>query len=162
MMRDKARRQALVRTLLDDLALGSQTEIVAALARRGIAAHPATVSRDLEEIGARKVRDASGGLAYRVGRAGATPSAALDDVLGRFVTAVDHSGAMVVLRTPPACAHPVASAIDATPPSGVIATLAGDDTVLVVVADGASSRTIADDLARRCGMDTHRARGAAG
>jgi transcriptional regulator of arginine metabolism len=162
MMRDKARRQALVRSLLGDLALGSQTEIVAELARRGIDAHPATVSRDLEEIGARKVRDDSGALTYRIGDGAQAPSAALDDALRRFVLAVDHSGSIVVLRTPPACAHPVASALDTTPPAGVLATVAGDDTVLVVVAEGASGSGVAADLGRRSGMDTHRARGVAG
>ncbi len=153
-MPDKSRRQQRLRALLTDQALGSQAEVVAALAATGIDVHEATVSRDLREVGAVKVRGADGQLIYRLaadpGPAGARER--LDDTLQRFVTHVTASGNLAVLRTPPACAHPVASAIDLAELSHVIATVSGDDTVLVVAEEGTTGAALAEELAARAGL----------
>ncbi len=153
-MTDKARRQQRLRALLTDQALSSQAEVVAALASAGIDVHEATVSRDLREVGAVKVRGTDGQLIYRLA-ADPGPSSArerLDDTLQRFVTHVTASGNLAVLRTPPACAHPVASAIDLAELDHVIATVSGDDTVLVVAEEGTTGAALADDLAARAGL----------
>ena len=153
-MADKSRRQQRLRALLTDHALGSQAEVVEALAAAGIAVHEATVSRDLREVGAVKVRGADGQLIYRLaadpGPGGARER--LDDTLQRFVTNVTASGNLAVLRTPPACAHPVASAIDLAELDRVIATVSGDDTVLVVAEEGTTGAQLADELATRAGL----------
>ncbi len=62
----------------------------------------------------------------------------------QFVVSVRSSGNLAVLRTPPACAHPVASAVDLAELDDVLATVAGDDTVLVVACDGLGGAALAD------------------
>jgi len=141
----KRERQALLRRLLGERDLGSQAQVRDALAAEGVDAHQATVSRDLDEIGAVKVRDADGGLVYRL-TAAPTPASArqrLDDNLRMFVLSTAATGNLAVLRTPPACAHPVASAIDLAELPDVLATVAGDDTVIVVAAEGVAGAELA-------------------
>ncbi len=153
-MTDKRARQQLLRQLLGSRDLRSQGEVRDALAEAGIATHQSTVSRDLDELGAVRVRGADGTLVYRV-RPDPGPVAArdqLDDTLQRFVTRVDASGNLAVLRTPPACAHPVASGIDLAELPGVLGTVSGDDTVLVVAQEGVTGHELADRLARRAGL----------
>ncbi len=153
-MTTKERRQQRLRQLLTDLDLHSQVEVVAALADAGFVVHEATVSRDLGEVGAVKVRGADGTLVYRLA-ADPGPSSArqrLDDLLERFVTHVTASGNLAVLRTPPACAHPVASAIDLAELDHVIATVSGDDTVLVVAEEGTTGAALAAALRERAGL----------
>jgi len=153
-MTTKERRQQRLRQLLTDLDLHSQVEVVAALAAAGFVVHEATVSRDLGEVGAVKVRGADGTLVYRLA-ADPGPSSArqrLDDLLERFVTHVTASGNLAVLRTPPACAHPVASAIDLAELDHVIATVSGDDTVLVVAEEGTTGAALAAALRERAGL----------
>jgi transcriptional regulator of arginine metabolism len=148
---DKHQRQQLLRELLTSADLRSQTEVRDALAARGVDAHQATVSRDLDELGAVKVRGADGSLVYRLA-VDPGPGAArvrLDEVLQRFVTTVRHSGNLAVLRTPPACAHPVASAIDLAELDGVLATVSGDDTVLVVAEEDLGGAALAARLRDR-------------
>jgi len=150
---DKVRRQHLLRQLVAEHDLHSQAEVVAALDERGMRVHEATISRDLGDIGAVKIRGADSQLVYRLA-ADPGPSSArrqLTETLTRFVQSVDHSGNLVVLRTPPACANPVASAIDLAELDGVLATVAGDDTVLVVARDGVDGGHLGDDLAARAG-----------
>lgn len=150
-MSDRGRRHEALRRLLRERSLGSQREVRDALADRGIRTTQATVSRDLDRLGAVKARDPDGTLVYRLrddlpGPPGGVP---LDDTLRRFVVGVTASGNLVVLRTPPACAQPVASAIDLAGLDDVIATVAGDDTVLVVSADGVRGVDLADRLRAR-------------
>jgi transcriptional regulator of arginine metabolism len=113
------------------------------------------VSRDLEELGTRKVRTIDGQLIYRLDET--APSAfgrgLLDDALRRFVESIELSGNIIVLRTPPACASPVASALDGASEGAILGTIAGDDTVLAVVAAGVDPLTIVADLRRRVGSD---------
>jgi transcriptional regulator of arginine metabolism len=150
----KRHRHQLLRQLLTHGDLSSQAAVRAALADAGIDVHEATVSRDLDEIGAVKVRGADGQLVYRLA-ADPGPSSArqrLDDTLQRFVTSVTASGNLAVVRTPPACGHPVASAIDLAELPGVLATVAGDDTVLVVAEEGVTGRDLAALIAARAGL----------
>jgi transcriptional regulator of arginine metabolism len=151
---DKRARQQLLRQLLGSRELGSQGAVREALAEAGVTTHQSTVSRDLDELGAVRVRGADGTLVYRV-RPDPGPVAArdqLDDTLQRFVTRIAASGNLAVLRTPPACAHPVASGIDLAELPGVLGTVAGDDTVLVVAEEGVSGRELARGFARRVGL----------
>ncbi len=153
-MKDKGLRQQQLRRLLAERDLGSQAEVRAALAERGVDVHETTVSRDLDELGAVKLRAADGALVYRLAAdpGPASARARLDDTLARFVTAIDASGNLAVLRTPPACAHPVASAIDLADLPDVLATVSGDDTVLVVARESLTGRAVAADLAARAGL----------
>ena len=151
-MSARADRLRLLRMLLAEQELRTHADVRAALAEVGHPAHPATVGRDLEEVGARRVRGADGQLVYRVGEPPLVPAAppdVLDDVLARFVLSVAVSGNLLVLRTPPACASPVASALDTSGGPAVLGTISGDDTVLAVVAEGHDAADVADALRRR-------------
>lgn len=138
-------RRAILREVLTAGALTSQAAIRAALAARGVDAHPATIGRDLEDLGARKVRDADGQLVWRLpgaGEAAPGPLRRLDDALRTFVTSIAASGNLLVLRTPPACASPVASALDGSGDPAILGTLAGDDTVVAVLAEGTDAQAL--------------------
>ncbi len=135
----KPRRQHLIVRLLSDNEVSSQEQLVELLGREGIAATQATVSRDLEEIGALKVRvPGAEHLIYAVPELPRDQIAPVDHlrrVLGEWVVDMATSGNLVVLRTPPGSAHVVASALDRAGLEGAIGTVAGDDTVLVVAAE---------------------------
>lgn len=147
-MSDKAARQRHLRSLLESTDLGSQAQVRRALLADGFETTQATVSRDLDDLGAVKVRGADGRMVYRlaVDPGPATARDRLAATLQQFVLRVTWSGNLAVLRTPPACAHPVASAIDLAELPDVVATVAGDDTVLVVAADGVTGAEVARRL----------------
>jgi len=153
MTTDKIERQRLLRDLLATRDLRSQAEVVAALADQGITCNQATVSRDLDDLKAVKVRGVDGSQTYRV-RADLVDSgwADVEATIRQFVTGITSSGNLVVLRTPPACAHPVASAIDLGGVDGAIATVAGDDTVLVVAAEGVPGAELAERIRAQLGQ----------
>lgn len=138
-------RQQALRRLLGERDLASQTEVREALAERGIDAHQTTVSRDLDELGAVRVRGSDGQLVYRlaVDPGPGNARARVDEVVRQFVVSARSSGNITVLRTPPACAQPVASAVDLAELDGVLATVAGDDTVLVVATDDLGGAALA-------------------
>lgn len=151
-MSQRAERLRVLRRLLAERELGTHADVRAALAESGHATHAATVGRDLEELGARRVRGSEGRLVYRVGEQPLVPTAppdVLDDVLARFVLSVSVSGNMLVLRTPPACASPVASALDTSGGPAVLGTIGGDDTVLAVIAEGYEPADVAATLGAR-------------
>jgi transcriptional regulator of arginine metabolism len=134
----KNRRQHLVAKLLTERQVTSQPQLVELLAEAGISTTQATVSRDLEDLGAVKIRlPGSGRAAYAIPelpKDQIAPGEHLRRVLGEWVVDVRVSGNVVVLRTPPGCAHVVGSAIDRSGMDGVCGTVAGDDT-LIIVAD---------------------------
>ena len=120
------------------------------LAREGFGAAQATVSRDLEEIGAVKVRvPGLERLVYAVPELPRDQIAPVDHlrrVLGEWVVDIATSGNLVVLRTPPGSAHVVASALDRAGLEGAIGTVAGDDTVLVVAAEHVGGEALGNQL----------------
>lgn len=124
-------RRALLRRLLAERPVTSQDEVLRLLRQHGHAVTQATASRDLAAIGAEK----DGQERYRVAAAPPAPAPAagdLADLLREFVLGVDHSANLAILRTTPGAAATVASALDHAPVDGMLATLAGDDTVLVI------------------------------
>ncbi|MDA8317902.1 MAG: arginine repressor [Actinomycetota bacterium] len=146
----KTQRQHRIARLLEQQAIGSQQLLVELLAAEGVDATQTTVSRDLEELGAQKVRLLGGETAYALPDLPAQQIAPVDHlrrVLGEWAVDVSPSQNLVVVRTPPGCAHVVASAIDRSGLDGVVGTVAGDDTMLVVVAESHSARDVAEHLA---------------
>ena len=142
----RAARHNLVVELLRRFPVRSQVELAELLAGEGIAVTQATLSRDLVEIGAVKVRHADGGLVYAVPGEGGdrTPRGGveqelLDARLARLceelLVTAEASANLVVLRTPPGAAQFLASALDHSVMPSVLGTIAGDDTVLVVTRD---------------------------
>ncbi len=147
---DKAERQRVLVDLIRDHDVRSQDQACELLARNGIATTQATVSRDLDEIGAVKVRGSDGTLVYRLPTESRQPNARehLVAVMRQFVLRVDASGGLAVLHTPPAAAGPVASAIDQAGLAGVLATIAGDDTVVVIAQEGIAGAELASRFRR--------------
>lgn len=149
--RTKAARQQRIVDILSKHEVRSQAELARLLAADEVDVTQATLSRDLDELGAVRVRTSSGHLVYAVApeggsrivlAAGDEPAAMerLSRRLAELLVSADASGNIVVLRTPPGGAHFLASAIDHSLMSAIIGTIAGDDTVMLVTAapDGAS------------------------
>jgi transcriptional regulator of arginine metabolism len=135
----KAARQARIVELIAALPVRSQAELAEILAEQGVVTTQATLSRDLEELGAVKRRSADGASAYVIphedtegARVADFGASRLFRLLTELLIGVDHSGNLAVLRTPPGAAQLLASAIDRSGLSEVVGTVAGDDTVLVV------------------------------
>jgi transcriptional regulator of arginine metabolism len=135
----RAARQARIVELIRDRAVHSQAELLGMLEDEGIGTTQATLSRDLDELGAVKLRGADGGTPVYVipddgspvrGISGGT--ARLTRLLGELLTGADASGNLAVLRTPPGGAHYLASALDRAALHEVVGTIAGDDTLMVV------------------------------
>ena len=151
----KTQRQHRIARLLEDHVVPSQAHLVELLASDGVVATQATVSRDLEELGAVKVRVPGGDTVYAIPelpRDQVVPEEHLRRVLGDWVVEVAHSANLVVMRTPPGSAHVVGSALDRAGLDGVIGTVAGDDTVLVVAKEGTGGAKLAKRLSSLAGL----------
>jgi transcriptional regulator of arginine metabolism len=151
----KTQRQHLVARLIESKAIANQQALVDQLAAEGVIATQATVSRDLEDLGAIKVRMPGGESAYAIPalpKEQRAPEDHLRRVFGDWVVEVATSDNLVVIRTPPGSAHVVASALDRSGLAGILGTVAGDDTILIVVASDVGGATIAAQLSDLAGL----------
>lgn len=149
-MSGKTQRQRLIGDWLRGQKVGSQEELVARLGLAGIAATQATVSRDLDELGAVKLRR-DGAIRYVLPEATAPtqPAAMLDRLLADWVTDIIEANGLVVLKTPPGSANLVANALDAAGLDGVAGSIAGDDTIFIALVEGMLPATVASQLRER-------------
>lgn len=147
-------RQARILELLDQTRVSSQVQLSELLLDEGIDITQATLSRDLDELGAKKVRPAGGGRAYYTVN---SDSDALDAVhtgprdklrrmIDELVVSADHSGNIAVLRTPPGAAQYLASYIDRVGLEQVVGCIAGDDTIFVLAREPLSGRQLAEQM----------------
>lgn len=151
----KNQRQHRVSRILEQHAVASQAELVELLAGEGVIATQATVSRDLEDLGAVKVRMPGGESVYAIPempKDRIAPEDHLRRVLGDWAVEVGHSANLVVIRTPPGSAHVVGSALDRSGLDGVVGTIAGDDTVLVVAVESVGGKKLAARLSALAGL----------
>lgn len=151
----KHQRQHRISRMLANQAVTSQEQLVGLLADDGIESTQATVSRDLDDLGAVKVRVPGGESVYAIPEHPAdrvVPMDQLRRVMGEWVVEVESSSNLVVLRTPPGSAHVVASALDRTGIEGSIGTVAGDDTLMVVAAEGTAGSDLAATLRNLAGL----------
>ncbi len=160
----KAARQAQIAGILTHAQVRSQEELAGMLADRGVHVAQATLSRDLEELGAVRLRGAAGALVYalpgdpggpgsRPGGVGSTGAAgleagALPRVAADLLVSAEASANLVVLRTPAGGAQLLASALDHADWPAILGTVAGDDTVLVIARDPAGGDHLARALVR--------------
>ena len=152
----KPQRQHRIARLLEEQVISSQIQLVELLATEGLNLTQATVSRDLEELGAVKVRIPGGAMAYAIpelAKDRVAPEDVLRKVLGEFLVEAAHSANLAVLRTPPGSAHVVASALDRANLPDVLGTVAGDDTVLVVCPPPEGGEKMSARLARLAGLE---------
>lgn len=151
-----ARHRRIV-DLLTRQRVRSQSQLARLLADDGLTVTQATLSRDLDELGAVKIRDSEGVLVYAVPAEGGdrTPQAPMGESAGEgrmarlaaeLMVSATASGNLVVLRTPPGAAQFLASAIDQSGVEEIIGTIAGDDTILVISRDAHGGQAVADHL----------------
>jgi transcriptional regulator of arginine metabolism len=134
----RATRQARIVELVSQEQVRSQAELLALLEAEGIETTQATLSRDLDELGAVKLRGAGGVPVYVIPDDGSPVrgieggTGRLSRLLAELLVSADASGNLAVLRTPPGGAHYLASALDRAALHDVVGTIAGDDTLMVV------------------------------
>jgi len=149
----RSARQARIAELIAAQPVTSQTHLAALLSGSGIEVTQATLSRDLEELGAVKLRGSDGAPASYVlppenaplRPAQAVP-ARLTRLLGDLLTSAEGSANLAVLKTPPGAGQFLASALDKVGLPDVMGTIAGDDTVLVIARDPDGGRALADRI----------------
>ncbi|HNM97261.1 MAG TPA: arginine repressor [Marmoricola sp.] len=138
----KSARQQQIADLINVGSIRSQAELAERLVALGVTVTQATLSRDLDELQAVKVRSADGTLVYAVPgeggdrtprpSSGAIAGPRLARLLAELLVSAEASANLVVLRTPPGAAQFLASALDKAELHEVLGTIAGDDTVLVI------------------------------
>jgi transcriptional regulator of arginine metabolism len=183
----KTARHAQIAAILAhaDPPVRSQEELAERLGQRGVRVTQATLSRDLEELGAVRLRGADGGLVYALpGEAGgpgsmpggmaeagddapspepgAEPSARLARVASELLVTAEASANLVVLRTPAGAAQFLASVIDHSGWPSILGTVAGDDTVLLIARDPAGGEDLARALLRLADRRSHQPPGGPG
>jgi transcriptional regulator of arginine metabolism len=136
-------RHRAIRRLLATASVATQADLLRLLSEQGIVVTQATVSRDLKEIGAVRVRDADGTMRYRIADDPVPNSSELARTLDEYALHITPTGGLVVVATLPGAAHVVGRAIDEAGVDGVVGTVAGDDTVLVVGGPGVEGNDVA-------------------
>jgi transcriptional regulator of arginine metabolism len=144
----KADRQRLIESVVTRKRVGTQFELLDALAAAGCSVTQATISRDIRELGLEKSRDQLGRPRYVVPHnvRRPNPREALDSVLGQFGRTVTAAGNIVVVQSELGTAPPIARALDELGHERIVGTLAGDDTCLVVAPSECDARALAREL----------------
>lgn len=144
----RAKRRRAIADLLRANRLSSQDELAELLSKAGFAVTQATVSRDLEHLGAVKIRR-GGTVAYalpdQIGAGGWT-GRRLEAIVGEWARSIEPAGNLVVIRTPPGSAHLIGVALDQAGLPEVVGTISGDDTVFVAVRDPTTAKALAARL----------------
>lgn len=141
----KQQRHAILFELLTSGQLLSQADAVTQLAARGIEATQATVSRDLEELGAVRVRSETG-FRYALPSETSRYGISLEKVMREYAVRTATSGNLIVIHTPPGHASIVAAAIDRAEVPGVVGVVAGDDTLFICVEEARSAKSVLKKL----------------
>jgi transcriptional regulator of arginine metabolism len=149
----RTRRQKTIADLLRSEPVASQEEVTARLRAQGLEVTQATVSRDLDQLGAVKVKR-GGVLRYALPEQigdNDWAAARLQRIFAEWVQSVEAAGNLIVLKTPPGSAHLVGLAIDQARLDEVAGTICGDDTLFVALKDGVVPGAIADRLRQMSG-----------
>ncbi|QGU04512.1 arginine repressor [Corynebacterium comes] len=149
-------RQAKILEILSKTRVSSQVQLSELLLDEGFDITQATLSRDLDELGAKKIRPDEGRAYYVVGYVEQAlaeqltgPKEKLRRMLDELVVGVDHSANIAVLRTPPGAAQYLASFIDRVGLDEVVGSIAGDDTIFVLAREPLTGRELGDLLTSR-------------
>lgn len=138
-MEDRSTRKKAIASIIESQKIHTQEELIKALGEKGISATQATLSRDIKELGAVKVSDPEGGQYYRI-RVATT-------IKSHFsAESVEISGQLCVIKVKPGFAPPVSATIDSACLQGVMGTIAGDDTVLVMLREDADTAFISSSV----------------
>lgn len=148
-LQTRAARQSAIQEILESQRVSSQQQLSDLLEAKGIAITQGTLSRDLDAIGARKVRPAKGRAYYTTSSQPEAPDFTgvhekLRQLLEELLVDVDHTGNTLVLRTPPGAANYLASYIDRSGLHDVVGTIAGDDTIFVLAREPKTGAELAE------------------
>lgn len=149
-------RQARILSVLEKTRVYSQVQLSELLLDEGIDITQATLSRDLDELGAKKIRPDHGRSFYAVGPVEhalaeqlSGPREKLRRMFDDLVVSVDYSGNIAVLRTPPGAAQYLASFIDRVGMNEIVGSIAGDDTIFVLARDPMTGHELGELLGKR-------------
>ena len=152
---NKFERQGTILRLVAERQLSTQSDVVQALRDEGLDAVQATVSRDIAQLGLVKVRGDDGRLVYAHPGAGDLDRLSeLAAALRRWVVALEPTGNLVVLRTPPGFANALARAVDDAALPELAGCIAGDDTIFLAAREGTSATELAEQLRHHLDGDT--------
>jgi len=142
----RTQRQRAIAEIIRSGSIGSQEVLAEKLSALGYAVTQATVSRELEQIGAVKSRR-NGTIAYSLPeQASRPPAPQLAAILRDWVRSVEAAGSLVVLKTPPGSAHLVGVALDQSDLRQIAGTICGDDTIFVALRGSAEADVLAGQL----------------
>ncbi len=144
--RSVSARRAKAISLIQSGVVSSQSDLVKLLKKAGYAVTQATASRDLEEIGAVKARDKNGETVYQIRESADDAIVRSTPVPSKLILSVDHSANLAVIHTPPGAAQFLASSLDHAGLTGVIGTIAGDDTIILVSKKATGGAHLAKEL----------------
>ncbi len=142
----RAARQTAISDLISRGLVSSQSQLQALLADQGLAVTQPTLSKDLAEIGAIRVRGPAGGLVYALNDDTGIPGATLDRLCADMLVSAAAAGNLVVVRTPPGGAQYFANGLDKAGWDAIVGSVAGDDTVLVVARDHHAAQRVVAQL----------------
>lgn len=152
-----ARQEEILRTVREQT-VHSQDELLSILRKRGFRVTQPTLSRDIRELGLAKT---PAGYVVPGDLASVTPilsAERIDHLLRQSIIFAEAAGNLVVLKTPPAAAQPVASALDATPPEDALGTVGGDDTIFVAFRHPSSASAFAHHVQQTAEVAPRKAR----
>lgn len=141
-----AARRAKAISLIQEGLVHSQSDLVVLLRKAGYKVTQATASRDLEEIGAIRARNTSGESTYEIRESSDDAIVRSTPVPSQLILSVDHSANLAVIHTPPGAAQFLASSLDHANLTGVIGTIAGDDTIILVSKKATGGANLAKEL----------------
>lgn len=146
-MYDKNSRQSTIKELVKAGMVHSQEELQSLLNERGFAATQATLSRDMKALGIVKMHDPDFGYSYRMPYvSGGSPAATPNAVSSEGILSIEFSSSLAVIRTRPGFASVVGAIIDASRIESIMGTIAGDDTVLLVLRDAFTRSLVLESL----------------
>lgn len=145
-MKSKLERQRVIREIIKDNKVSNQEELSARLEQRGLSVAQATLSRDIRELRITKIHDGNS-YSYSLPQPGVLRSSLRDSSMSSdSIDSLEFSGSMAVIKTRPGHAGMIASIIDEGHLPEIMGTLAGDDTILLVIREGFSHDNVAGSL----------------
>ena len=144
-MKGKLERQRIIREVIKDNRVSNQEELSTLLEQRGLSVAQATLSRDIRELRITKIHDGSG-YSYSLPQPGMRNSLSESSMSSDSIDSLEFSGSMAVIKTRPGHAGMIASIIDEGHLPEVMGTLAGDDTILLVLREGFRHEDVTSSL----------------
>jgi len=139
----KARRQQLIKKIVNSRSVSTQFELQKELNKQGVAVTQATISRDIKELGLTKSHDINGQTVFRVQEKPIVePAEKLRRMLAEFAISADSSGNLVVVKTTPGAAQTLARYLDQANLEELLGTVAGDDTILLIARDAKKGKIV--------------------